>query len=112
MESFVAKFPDFLKPWGEEMLLHYVDFGGTLERRKFWLVVLTDVIIGAIAMLLALIPMIGWIFSTVFGVGMLVPRIAIDVRRLRDTGKSWGYMFLLLVPLVGPIILIVLLCQK
>ena len=41
----------------------------------------------------------------------LIPSLAIAVRRLRDAGKQWYWLFIGLIPLVGEIILIVLLCQ-
>ena len=43
MENFVAKLPDFLKPWGDQMLLHYADFQGRTDRKTYWTVVLTNV---------------------------------------------------------------------
>ena len=112
MADFVSKFPDFLKPWGEEMLLRYVDFEGTTERKKYWIVFLTDFILGIIFFFLGFIPIIGKVLSTVFGLGLVIPRVAKDVRRLRDTGKSWAFMFLWFVPFVGPIILLVFMCQE
>jgi uncharacterized membrane protein YhaH (DUF805 family) len=48
---------------------------------------------------------------SLFFLGTLVPTIAVAVRRLHDTGRSgWNYLFGL-IPLVGPIILIVFLAS-
>lgn len=112
MENFVAKLPDFLKPWGTEMLLRYVDFQGTTDRKTFWITILTDFILNIIVFAVALIPFIGKIISLAFGFGLMVPRLAMHIRRLKDTGKAWGYIFLVLVPFAGPIILLVFFCQN
>ncbi|WP_455439568.1 DUF805 domain-containing protein [Streptococcus salivarius] len=47
----------------------------------------------------------------VYGVAAILPGIAITVRRLRDAGCNWLYIFIPLVPFVGIFILIFLLCQ-
>ena len=46
-----------------------------------------------------------------FGIAAVLPGIAITVRRLRDAGYNWPYIFIPLIPFVGPIIFIVLLCK-
>ena len=46
-----------------------------------------------------------------YGVAAILPGIAITVRRLRDAGYNWPYIFVAFIPLVGWIILIVLLCK-
>lgn len=46
-----------------------------------------------------------------FGVAAILPGIAVTVRRLRDAGYNWAFIFIPLIPLVGGIIFIVLLCQ-
>ena len=40
-----------------------------------------------------------------------IPSIALQVRRLRDAGYNWPYIFVAFIPFVGWIILIVLLCK-
>ena len=46
-----------------------------------------------------------------YGVAAILPGIAITVRRLRDAGYNWPYIFIPLIPFVGIFILIFLLCQ-
>lgn len=40
---------------------------------------------------------------------LMLPSIAVTVRRLRDAGFHWAFIFIALVPIVGPIALIVML---
>ena len=46
-----------------------------------------------------------------YGVAAILPGIAVTVRRLRDAGYNWPYIFVAFIPFVGWIILIVLLCK-
>ena len=51
------------------------------------------------------------IIDSLYSLGTLVISPSIIVRRLRDAGKQWQWIFLLLVPIIGWIWLIVLYCQ-
>ena len=46
-----------------------------------------------------------------YGVAAVLPGIALTVRRLRDAGYNWPYIFITLIPFVGIFIFIFLLCQ-
>lgn len=46
-----------------------------------------------------------------YGVAVVLPGIALTVRRLRDAGYNWPYIFIPLIPFVGIFIFIFLLCQ-
>ena len=46
-----------------------------------------------------------------FVIAAILPGIAITVRRLRDAGYNWLYIFIPLIPFVGIFIFIFLLCQ-
>ncbi len=113
-ESFVEKLPDFFKPWGEEILLRYFDFEGRTSRETYWHVVLNNIIIGAIISALAFVPIvkiIAGLVGTLYGIGTIIPGIALTVRRLNDTGKSWPYIFFSLIPCVGWIIMLIFMLQ-
>ena len=51
------------------------------------------------------------IIDHTYSLGTLIVSPSIIVRRLRDAGKQWQWIFLFLVPMVGWIWLIVLYCQ-
>lgn len=50
---------------------------------------------------------IGSTLSSIFGLAMLIPSIAVGVRRLHDTGRSGWNLLWGLLPIVGTIILLV-----
>ena len=114
LEAFVEKMPDFFKPWGEEILLRYFDFGERTSKETYWHVILINIIISVIFIALCKIPAIGIIFKIVraiYSVAVIVPSLAITVRRLNDIGKDWRYIFMGFIPFAGPIIMLIYMLQ-
>jgi uncharacterized membrane protein YhaH (DUF805 family) len=95
--------------WYMTALKKYAVFSGRSRRREFWWFVLVNAIIGAILQCLGdqndlnFWNFIGW----AYGLAVLIPSIAVQVRRLHDTGRSGWWWFIGLVPFVGWIVLIV-----
>ena len=83
----------------------YVDFAGKEERKKFWLTVLVNFIIGAV--IGAVLPAV----SGIFGLAILIPSLAMGVRRLRDGGFTPWLILLALIPFLGWLALLVLYCM-
>ena len=98
----------------------YADFSGRSRRKEFWMfqlgifllyiaVLILAAILGAISETLSGIVMI--IFAIAM-LGLIIPSIAVAVRRMHDQDKS-GWMLLLgLIPLIGSIILLVFYCTE
>ena len=83
------------------------DFKGVTSRRDYWMVVLTNFCIGFVMGVLSSVPGVIYIYF-LFNVLLIVPYLSMMVRRLHDVGKS-GWMILTgLIPLVGPVVLLVL----
>jgi uncharacterized membrane protein YhaH (DUF805 family) len=90
---------------------NYVNFTDRACRSEYWYWVLFAVIGAIVAR--AIDYVIGApIVYTVFGLAVLIPNIAIGVRRLHDLDRSGWWLLLSLIPLVGAIILIVWFCGK
>jgi uncharacterized membrane protein YhaH (DUF805 family) len=47
-----------------------------------------------------------------FGIVVLLPLLAVTIRRLRDVGRRWTELFWLLLPIAGVIVLIVHLAER
>ena len=54
---------------------------------------------------------IALIIMVIFYLYGIIPSLAAIARRLHDTGRSGTYYFLSFIPLVGPIILLIYLCE-
>ncbi|MEW6590066.1 MAG: DUF805 domain-containing protein [Pseudomonadota bacterium] len=89
-------------------------FSGRARRKEYWMFVLIAVLI---AIFLALADGITGTYSSELGfgllgglflLGILIQSLAVGVRRLHDTGRSGWWLLLNLIPLVGPIIVLVL----
>ena len=51
-----------------------------------------------------------WFLFIVFAFALIIPEIAISVRRLHDIGKSGLWYLVTFVPVVGPIVLFIFMC--
>lgn len=50
--------------------------------------------------------------TTIAQLATLIPSLAVGVRRLHDTDRSGWWMFIVLIPLIGLIVLLVFACQR
>ena len=105
----------------------YVDFEGRSTRSDYWFAYLANMLIvvafdvlfwvflgmasATDSSFLAVISFILLLILFAYGIAAFLPGIAIAVRRLRDAGYHWAYIFIPLIPIVGAIIFIYLLCQ-
>ena len=93
------------------MWKNYFNFSDRTSVRGFWMATLISIIIAAILGVLTNISSIFQYVTSIYSIAYFIPSLAIMIRRLRDASKSWGWMFIGLVPVIGWIILIVFLCQ-
>jgi len=52
------------------------------------------------------------VLITLYCLAAFIPGLSLTVRRLRDAGKNWPWIFINLIPFIGGIWLIVILCGK
>ncbi len=83
----------------------YADFNTRSRRSEYWWSVLFCAVVGSLAT--GILKDYAWIWSLV----VLIPTIAISVRRLHDIGRPGTWYLLNLIPVVGSIILLVWYCQ-
>ena len=77
----------------------------------YWLDAVFESMADEISSDLFTISVILFLIIFVFCIAAVLPCIAVAVRRLRDAGYHWAYIFIPLIPFVGIFILIFLLCQ-
>lgn len=91
----------------------YAQFDGRATRAEFWYFTLFTTLVTIGFVFLSIVPIVGYLAGLGFfawGVGIFLPSLALSVRRLRDAGLHWAWIFLSLLPF-GGIALIVLWCQ-
>ena len=102
----------------------YVDFTGRSTRSEYWWIWLTNMIL--------LVPFYSAYFKAlanprnetalmalggiaiiymIFGIALFLPGLALTVRRLRDAGFHWALIFVIFIPMVGPLALLALLAM-
>ena len=92
-------------------LSRYVDFSGRTSVGGFWRFVAVNFVVALLLGILSGIVDVFIFLYFLYALAVLLPSLAVAIRRLHDTGKS-GWMILLgLIPLVGFIILIVFYVQ-
>ena len=97
--------------WYLKVLKQYADFSGRARRKEYWMFTLFNVII-IIALMLVMMGMgeIGMILYFGYALAIIIPSLAVCVRRLHDIGKSGWCYFVGLIPIIGGIILFVWFC--
>ena len=102
----------------------YVDFTGRSTRSEYWWIWLGNMIL--------LVPFYSVYFKAlanprneaalmalggiaiiymIFGLALMLPMLALTVRRLRDAGFHWALIFIIFIPMVGSLALLVLLAM-
>jgi uncharacterized membrane protein YhaH (DUF805 family) len=99
--------------WYLQALKKYADFSGRARRREYWFFVLFNIIICVVLSVCDVFvgtysaaASVG-ILSGIYTLAVLIPGIAVTVRRLHDTGRSGWWILIALVPIVGWIVLLV-----
>lgn len=99
---------------------NYAKFDGRARRSEYWYWTLFVMIINVVLYGLTAVTTAnsssggsssGFSFvsviSMIWSLAILVPGLAVCWRRLHDIGKSGAYYFIILIPLVGPILMLV-----
>lgn len=81
----------------------YATFSGRASRSEYWFFCLFNFLMGIVT---CLVPFLSVIYSIV----AFIPGIAVFVRRMHDTNHSGWWWFMCLLPIIGWIWVLVLLC--
>ena len=93
--------------WKLVVLERYAKFEGRAGRAEFWWFFLANLIIDVVLSILDRVSLLFAIISICYSLGVLIPSIAVGIRRLHDTNRSGWWLLIGLVPFVGAIVLIV-----
>src|SRR5262249_31339315 len=92
----------------------YAVFSGRASRSEYWFFVLFQILLMAVLISVdaAVLQSSAGVLTTLGWVLMFLPGLAVLARRLHDSDKSGWLMLIWFVPLIGPITVIVFLCQR
>lgn len=89
----------------------YFNFSGRARRKEYWYFVLFNALISFLISSVETLIYGQTILTFLYSFAILLPSLAVCIRRLHDIGKS-GWMYLVaLIPLIGQIWIIVLFCK-
>lgn len=101
------------------MLSQYVGFGGRARRAEYWWFFLFSLLVGIVTSILDSVlgtdfegsSTSGGVLNLIASLALLLPSLAVAVRRLHDTDRTGWWLLIGLIPLVGAIVLLVFFVQ-
>ncbi|HBV77022.1 MULTISPECIES: DUF805 domain-containing protein [Vibrio] len=98
--------------WYLEVLRKYATFSGRARRKEYWYFILVSLVITFILSFVDV--MLGLhsdkydtgVFQSIYALAILIPSIAVAVRRLHDTNRSGWWLLIGFVPFVGVFVLL------
>lgn len=96
--------------WYLHVLKNYATFSGRATRSEYWYFVLFSSIVSIILAIIDAGINTGGILNGIYTLAVLLPSIAVGIRRLHDINKSGWWWLLCFIPLIGAIILIIFFC--
>jgi uncharacterized membrane protein YhaH (DUF805 family) len=105
--------------WYFEVLRKYAEFDGRARRKEYWMFSLISILVsmafgfvaGLVGGMMGLSENAVTMLALVYSAAVLIPSVAVWVRRMHDTGRSGWWCLLILVPIVGAIALLVFALQ-
>lgn len=105
-----------------KVLRNYAQFSGRARRKEYWMYALFNIIFAPAAIVLdhflgtvlsvSDVPLFYGYIYLFYVLATMVPGLAVGVRRLHDVGKSGWYLLVAIIPLIGAVWLLVLLCTE
>lgn len=102
--------------WYLHVLKNYATFSGRARRKEYWMFFLFNVLI---SLGLGVLDVVAGTYSVEYETGffsglysllVLIPSIAVGVRRLHDTNRSGWWIVISLIPIIGVLVLFVFTC--
>ncbi len=97
--------------WYLGVLKKYAVFTGRARRKEYWMFVLFNIIISVVLSfvdgMLHMTTSTGLgLLSGIYSLAVLIPGIAVTVRRLHDTSRSGWWILIAFIPLIGWLVLL------
>jgi uncharacterized membrane protein YhaH (DUF805 family) len=97
--------------WYLDVLKKYVQFAGRARRKEYWMFTLVNLVITFVLAFadsaMGLMQDSGYgLISGLYTLAVLLPAIAVSVRRLHDTNHSAWWLLIALIPLLGALVIL------
>ncbi|QDV19629.1 Inner membrane protein YhaI [Gimesia panareensis] len=98
--------------WYLTVIKKYAEFSGRARRKEYWMFALMNFLISILISIVGGLigksdGLIAVSLSGVYALFILLPSLAVTVRRLHDTNKTGWWILITFVPLIGPIVLLI-----
>ena len=97
--------------WYLEPLKKYAVFSGRARRKEYWMFILFNMVIFFVLGLIEGFAGSPGVLGGIYGLAVLIPTIAVFVRRLHDTNRSGWWWLISFIPLIGAVVLLVFMVQ-
>lgn len=87
--------------WYLKVIKNYVGFTGRARRKEYWMYCLFYIIIAIVIGVVERVAGMGTMLSSLYSLALLLPSIAVSIRRMHDTGRSGWWVLINLIPILG-----------
>jgi len=98
--------------WYLKVMKQYADFNGRARRKEYWMFVLFNIIASIILSIIDSAIGTYGALTGLYSLVVLIPSLAVGVRRLHDSGKSGWMLLVAFIPVIGFIWLLILLITE
>ena len=109
-KQFVKSEMNLVSSFKRVVFENYANFKGRASKAEYWWYILATILLGIITAIIDVILKID-VINPLLNLALLIPGIAVTVRRLHDTNKS-GWWYLLIFTVIGLIPLLIWFIQK
>ncbi|BBL91383.1 aminopeptidase [Vibrio rotiferianus] len=103
--------------WYYKVILNYTNFNGRARRQEYWYFTLVNVLVNLVMGIIDRV--IGSVmqmenfgfFGVIYALFIMIPSIAVTVRRLHDSGRTGWWALIAFVPIIGILVLLYFLIQ-
>ena len=90
------------------VLKNYATFTGGARRAEYWMFALFNLIVAVVLSVIDAVIGSPGILGGIYVLAILLPSIAVGVRRMHDTSRSGWWLLIVLLPIIGGIWFLVL----
>lgn len=91
--------------WYKKVISNYFNFNGRARRKEYWMFTLINFAIYFALFAIEFTITNSMLITSLYGLAMLIPSIAVAIRRMHDIGKSGLFLLIGIIPVIGLIVI-------